>query len=47
MQVCEASIVHQLLHIEAGDRLETTKQLVTYLSTGIPESDDEGFSSRA
>ena len=43
MQVCEASLVHQLLHIEADDRLETTKQLVNYLSAGIPESDAESF----
>ena len=43
MQVCEASIVHQLLHIEAADRLETTKQLVQYLTAGIPDSDTESF----
>jgi len=43
MQVCEASIVHQLLHIEAADRLESTKQLLHYLAAGLPESDEESF----
>jgi len=43
MQICEASMVHQLLNIESGDRLETTKQLVNYLTAGIPDSDEESF----
>ncbi len=36
-------MVHQLLHIEADDRLDTTKQLVKYLSAGIPDTDAESF----
>ena len=43
MQVCEASLVHQLHHIEVGDRLETTRQLVQYLTSGIIDTDEERF----
>jgi DNA repair protein RadC len=43
MQVCEARIVHQLLNIEAADRLKTTKHLLHYLTAGIPDCDTETF----
>ena len=43
MQISEASLVHQLIHFEAGDRLETKKSLVQYLTYGITDSDAESF----
>ncbi len=34
---------HQVLHIDAADRLATTRQLVTYLTAGTPETREETF----
>jgi DNA repair protein RadC len=43
MQVNEAMINYQVLWFEAGDRLTTTRQLLTYLTAGIPDTGEETF----
>ena len=39
----EASLVYQSFNFDAADRLATTKQLVAYLTTGIPDDGTETF----
>lgn len=39
----EASLTYQLCHFDAEDPLTTTKQLLSYLTKNVPETDDETF----
>ncbi len=43
MQTFEASINFQAVWFDAADRLTTTKQLLTYLTNGLPDIAGESF----
>lgn len=43
MHIHESTLIHQLVHFEAADRLETKLQLLHYLTAGLPESEAESF----
>jgi len=39
----EASLTYQLVHFDASDPLATTKQVLAYMTHGVPETDTETF----
>lgn len=43
MQINEARLNFQLVHFDADDRLATTRQILNYLTTGVPETATESF----
>lgn len=43
MRINEARLNFQLVHFDADDRLATTRQLLNYLTTGVPEIGTESF----
>ena len=43
MQINEARLNFQVVHFDAADRLANTRQLLTYLTAGLPDSTPESF----
>ena len=43
MQINEARLNFQLVHFDADDRLANTRQLLRYLTAGLPEATPESF----
>lgn len=43
MLINEAMLTHQVLAFDAADRLATTRQLLAYLTDGVPDTGGESF----
>ena len=43
MQIHQAMLHHQVIHVEAADRLATTRQLIDYLTAGTPDLKEESL----
>ena len=43
MQINEARLAYQILNFDAADRLATTKQVLAYLTDGVPDTGEESF----
>lgn len=43
MQIQEATLAFQLIEFDAADRLATTRQLLAYLTAGVPDHGAESF----
>lgn len=43
MQINEAMLSYQVLNFDAADRLATTRQVLAYLTDGVPDTGEESF----
>jgi DNA repair protein RadC len=43
MHINEATLAYQVLTFDAADRLATTRQLLAYLTAGVPDTGEESF----